>query len=55
MKNMNTNTTTYAVIVMDTWTVIKDGFKTWEGAYNWMLAHDQGQYELDGGLYVIKR
>lgn len=47
-------TTTYAVITCDTFRTIKTGFKTWEGAYEWMLAHDWGQYELEGGLYVIR-
>lgn len=47
-----TKTIRYQVVTADSWRVIARGFKTWEGAYNWALAHDWGQYENDGGLVV---
>jgi hypothetical protein len=44
--------TKYAVMTADSWRMIARGFKTWEGAYSWMLNHDWGQYEEEGGLTV---
>lgn len=44
--------TLYMVIVNDTWRILRRGFKTWEGAYEWALSHDWGQYENEGGLGI---
>lgn len=51
MKNTATKTL-YAVMIADKWQVVRDGFRTWNAAYEWALSIDYGQYENDGGLVV---
>lgn len=49
---MKSTTTKYQVVTAESWRVIANGFHTWEGAYNWALDHDWGQYEEEGGLVI---
>lgn len=48
---MNNN---YMVITADCKNKIKDGFKTWDDAYYWIMEHDFGQYKKNGGLVVCR-
>jgi hypothetical protein len=32
--------------------VLARGFSSWEAAYQWMLSHDYGQWEDEGGAVV---
>lgn len=50
---MKKNTVTrYRVLIADKWETVKNGFKTWEAAYEYALMIDYGQYENDGGLVI---
>jgi hypothetical protein len=49
---MKKTVTRYQVMIADKWEVIKDGFKTWDAAYEWALQIDYGQFENDGGLII---
>lgn len=46
------NVVRYLVRVADTYTILHRGFVSEERAWNWVMRHDYGQYELDGGLVV---
>lgn len=50
--NTTENTVKFQVVTADSFRVVADGFKSYNGACGWAEDHDWGQYENDGGLIV---
>lgn len=46
--------TRYMVRTTDYAVIVKQGFITWNEAYEWAMTHDYGQYAEHGRLCVVR-